>query len=101
MAYTVTPELWQLLRNHIEGKNPDDFVFEINGSPIPTDRLYKVWAAACRQAKVKHISLQQASRHSTASEINTKHKKKACQEIQERLGHENITTGPKHYIVER
>jgi len=99
--YPVGPELWQLLRNHIEDKEPDDFVFEINGRPIPTDRLYKVWAAACKRAKVKHISLQQASRHSTATRIYAEHKEKAAQEIKERLGHRNTTTGMKHYVVEK
>jgi len=101
VAYTVTPELWQLLMTHIDKKDPDDFVFEINGKPISTDRLYKVWAAACTRAKVKHISLQQASRHSTATEIYAEHKKRALREIGERLGHENITTGLKHYVVEK
>ena len=101
VSYKITPELWQLLMKHVENKDPDDFVFEINGKPMTTDRIYKVWAAACKNAKVKHISLQQASRHSTATEIYDKHKKKALQEIRDQLGHDNITTALKHYIVEK
>lgn len=100
VPYSVSPELWVQLLNHIENKKPDDFVFEINGKPITTDRLYKVWAAACKKAKVKHISLQQASRHSTATEIYAEHKKRALKEIEERLGHGNTTTAIKHYIIE-
>ena len=101
VAYSVTPEVWEMLLGHIEGKYPDDYVFDINGKPITEDRLYKVWASACKQAKVKHISLQQASRHSKASEIMAEYKHKALQEIAKQLGHGNLTTGQKHYIVEK
>lgn len=101
VAYSVTPEVWQLLMKHIEDKGPDDYVFEINRKPITTDRLYKVWKNACCKAKIKHISLQQASRHSKATEIMAEYRKKALQEIAKQLGHDNIVTGAKHYIVEK
>jgi integrase len=98
-TYRVTPELWDLLLSHVEGKDPDDFIFEINGNFIRPNRLYKVWMKACQDAGVKHISLQQASRHSTATEIKKKHDKAAAREIMEQLGHENTSTG-KHYIAD-
>ena len=82
-------------------RNPDDYVFSINvKDPIKTTRLYKVWKKACADAGVKHISLQQSSRHSTATEIKIKHDKAAAQAIMEQLGHENTNTG-RTYIADR
>lgn len=100
VSYRVTPELWQMLMEHIEGKNPDDHVFTIDGELIANGRLSKEWAKACKAAKVKHISLQQASRHSTATTIMNEHIQKGLQEVQKQLGHDNMQTGKKHYIVE-
>ena len=100
VPYHVTPELWEMLMEHIKDKEPDDYVFTIDGRPIPTARLYKVWKKACSDAKVKTISLQQASRHSKASEIMADHKKRAMEEIQKQLGHNNAKTGIKHYVIE-
>jgi integrase len=100
-TYRISPELWEILMAHVAGKNPDDYVFSINGKdPIKTARLYKVWKKACADAGVKHISLQQASRHSTATEIKIKHDKAATQEIMEQLGHANTNTG-RTYIADR
>lgn len=45
------------------------------------------------------IPLQQASRHSMASQIMADHKKKAIEEIQQKLGHSNRQT-QKDYILE-
>jgi integrase len=97
--YQVSPELWKMLMIHVEGKNPDDYVFSNKGRVILPARLYKVWKKACKDAQVKHISLQQASRHSTATEIKEKHEKAAQQEIMEQLGHDNVRT-QKQYIVD-
>ncbi len=53
---------------------PDDFVFSMpDGTNVKKVRLYKVWVKAYRDAGVKRISLQQAFRHSTASEIEIKY----------------------------
>lgn len=78
----------------------DAYVFEIDGAPIKTDRLYKVWSKACYSAKTKHISLQQASRHSKASEIKEDFNRRALEEIRKQLGHTSLITGQKHYVVE-
>lgn len=99
VPYRLTPELWTLLMKHIENKDMDSYVFEINSKPIATDRLYKVWKKACYDAKTKHISLQQASRHSTASTIKEQYDKQATEEIARQLGHNNLTT-QRHYIVD-
>ncbi len=48
---------------------------------------------------VKYISLQQASRHSTATEIKRKHDREAQRETQEQLGHKNRHS-QKHYLIE-
>src|SRR5208283_4520092 len=100
VEYRLTLEVWNMLMEHIKRKDPDDFVFDIDGRNIPPGRWYKVWKKACADAKVKHITLQQASRHSTATTIWNKHKKAASQEIAEQLGHNNLTTAQKHYIIE-
>lgn len=97
--YRVTPELWDMLQTHSEGLRDDDFLFAIDGHPISTGRLYKVWKKACVDAGVKHISLQQASRHSTATRIFEQKQKEALRDIQEQLGHDNLTTGKKHYVL--
>jgi len=60
----------------------------------------RAWEKACKDAKVKYIPLQQASRHSMASQIMADAKKKAIEEIQERLGHFNKTTAKKHYVMD-
>jgi hypothetical protein len=59
----------------------------------------RAWKKACKAAEVKYIPLQQASRHSMASQIMAEHKKKAIEEIQNKLGHFNKQT-QKAYIVE-
>ena len=101
VEYPLSPELWIMLTEHLEGKGPDEFVFSIDGkSPIPPARWYKVWRKACSDAKVKYICLKHASRHSTASRIMKKHKKDALREIAVQLGHNNLTTGEKHYVIE-
>jgi len=64
-----------------------DFPF----APIP-----KSYVPPCG---VKYIPLQQASRHSMASQIMAEHKRKAIEEIQNKLGHFNKQT-QKTYIVE-
>ena len=106
-TYRVAPELWDLLMAHTAGKGPDDFVFPDDFAlpdgkkhAMKTGRLYKVWKKACSDAGVKHISLQQASRHSFATEIKNKHDKAAAAEIMDQLGHENTTTG-KTYMADR
>lgn len=99
VPYRLTPELWTLLMEHIESKDMDAYMFEINGEPLKTDRLYKVWTKACNDAKVKHINLQQASRHSMASSIKEQFDRQALEEIRKQLEHRNLTTGKKHYIV--
>ena len=100
VPYRLTPELWELVLKHTENMEHDDFVFTVDGRNLTTGRLYKVWAKACKRAGQKHISLQQASRHSKASEIWEKHQNMAKEEIQNQLGHDNKQTGKKHYVVE-
>lgn len=100
VPYRMTPELWELVLEHIVNLDEDDFLFTVEGRNVTRGRLYKVWTKACKKAKVKHISLQQASRHSTASRIWEKHQEMAKIEIKEQLGHENTRTGKKHYVIE-
>jgi integrase len=98
-TYRISPELWKLLTDHIQGKEEDDYVFTVNGSMMSPRRLYRVFKQAIKDAGVKHISLQQASRHSTATTIKKEYEKKAQIAIAEQLGHTNLTT-QKHYIME-
>lgn len=98
------------LREHIKGKTPDNFIFEIDGKPFGEGRLRKVWNKAikdCNIARVKeglqpvkHIEFNQACRHSWASREMKQAKESAIERIQERLGHTNKQT-QKHYIIER
>ncbi len=89
-SYHVSPEIWEMLMSHIANKKSDDYVFSIKGEFISPRRLYKVWEKACEDAGVKHISLQQASRHSTATEIKRKFDTEAQKAIAEKLGHNNL-----------
>lgn len=100
VLYQLSLDLWEDLREHTKGKNPDDFIFTINGKPYGPNCLYRAWKKACIAAGVKYIPLQQASRHSTASRIMADAKKKALEEIQRQLGHNNKQTAKKHYIIE-
>jgi integrase len=89
-----------MLEDHTRDLRLEEYVFQHGGRPITTGRLYKVWKKACQDAQVNHISLQQASRHSRASEIMREYKQRALEEISRQLGHDNLTTGQKHYVVE-
>lgn len=97
--HRVSPEIWQLLMEHCKNLSDDDLLFTHKGAPLGNGRLYKVWVKACRDAGVKHICLQQASRHSTATETMKEFKKKAMEEIAKKLSHFNKQT-QKNYIVE-
>lgn len=100
VSYSIPLDLWNALQTYTKDKSPDHFIFtHANGTPLGKGRLYKEWRAACLKAEVKYISLQQASRHSMASQIMAEAKKKAIDEIQARLGHHNKYT-QKHYIIE-
>lgn len=100
VTYPIHLDLWNDLQAHVEGKAPDDFIFTSDGKrPLGKGRLYKIWKKACEDAGVKYIPLQQASRHSMASQIMADAKKKAIEEIQRKLGHFNKTT-QKHYVIE-
>ena len=100
VSYRVPVDLWEDLQDSIKDKQPSDFIFSFDGiNPLDKKCLYKVWKKACDDAGVKYITLQQASRHSTATEIMNEHKKRAIEEIQARLGHHNKQT-QKAYIVE-
>ncbi|MBI5639487.1 MAG: tyrosine-type recombinase/integrase [Nitrospirae bacterium] len=100
VPYRISPELWELALEHMKNLDDDDFVFTVEGENLTTGRLAKVWAKACKKAGQKHISLQQATRHSMASEIWERHQNEAKDEIQKQLGHENRQTGKKHYVIE-
>jgi integrase len=96
----VTTDLWNRLQEHVQGKKSSDLIFTIDGdNPLGEGRLYKVLQKACADAGVEPISLQMASRHSTATRIKRKHDEEAYAEIEETLGHENRNTGKEHYIV--
>lgn len=96
----VTTDLWNRLQEHVQGKKSNDLIFTIDGEkPLGEGRLYKVLQKACADAGVEPISLQMASRHSTATRIKRKHDEEAYAEIEEVLGHENKNTGKEHYIV--
>ena len=100
VSYSIPLDLWNDLQEYTKGKSPDDFIFtHEDGTPLGRGRLYKEWRAACSKAEVKYIPLQQASRHSMASQIMAEAKKKAIDKIQAKLGHFNKTT-QKHYVIE-
>jgi integrase len=105
-ATPVSDAAWKCLQGaydlqvHVAGKNPEDFIFSHeDGSPFGQNCMFRAWRKACKEAKVKYIPLQQASRHSMASQIMADHKKKAIEEIQNRLGHFNKQT-QKAYVLE-
>lgn len=99
VVHRLSNELVISLEKHCEGLHDDDFIFSISGIPFKTSRLYKVWRKAIKDANVKHISLQQASRHSNATRIMREFEDKALAEIQKQLGHHNKTTGLRHYVI--
>ncbi len=100
MTYPIPLDLWHDLQKHVEGKRSDDFIFtHEDGSPIGLNCVPRAWKKACKAAEVKYIPLQQASRHSMASQIMAEHKKKAIEEIQNKRGHFNKQT-QKAYVVE-
>jgi integrase len=100
VTYPIPLDLWRDLQKHVEGKKSDDFIFSHeDGSPFGQNCMSRAWKKACKDAKVKYIPLQQASRHSMASQIMAEHKKKAIEEIQAKLGHSNRQT-QKAYVVD-
>ena len=100
VTYRVTPELWQMIETHLKTLPDGAYAFAIDSKPIKPCRLYRVWLKACNDASVKAISLQHASRHSRASEIMQEHKLRALEEIRKQLGHGNLTTGERYYVIE-
>jgi integrase len=81
IPYRVSRAIWDLLQQHIQGKDTDAPVFEIEGRALSPRRLHKVWEKACEDAGVKYISLLQASLHSVYSKINKEHDKKEEEEV--------------------
>src|SRR5208283_2632491 len=104
VVYRLMPELWAMLMEHCEGKKDEDFIFtydsghKLAGEKIPASRWYKVWTKACKDAGQRHITLQQASRHSKATRMMAAAQEKALQEIGRQLG-DNPATVEKHYII--
>jgi integrase len=100
-VYYPLPEyLLQDLKQHIEGKHVDDFIFTINGRPIGEGRLRKVWNKAIEKAQVKHIKFNEACRHSWASREYKEAKEAAIKRISDQLG-DLRETAKKHYVIER
>ncbi len=97
--YRVSFSLWRKLREHTRDKNGNEYLFTENGAPYHKDRLRAVWTSALEKAGIEHIDLQQASRHSRVSRIRQKKEREALQEAAEQLGHTNLSTGKKHYIL--
>ena len=65
--------------DHIRSGN--EFLFMKHGRPYAKDTLYGVWRAACEKAEVDYITIYQASRHSTASQIRQEKQLEAEQEV--------------------
>lgn len=100
VTYPIPLDLWHDLQKHVAEKKSDGFIFaHEDGSPFGPNCMPRAWKKACKDAKVKYIPLQQASRHSMASQIMAEHKKKAIDEIQKKLGHSNKQT-QKAYVIE-
>jgi integrase len=100
VTYPIPLDLWNDLQDHVRGKQADAFIFSHeDGSPFGQNCMPRAWKKACQDAKVKYIPLQQASRHSMASQIMAEHKRKAIEEIQAKLGHFSRET-QKHYVIE-
>ncbi len=97
--YPLPNYLFDDLRAHVKDKTADDFIFTINGKPYGYGRLRKVWIKACSDAKVKHIELYQACRHSWASLEMKRAKEEALERISKQLGHSREMSR-KHYIIE-
>lgn len=99
VTYRVSFSLWRKLMEHIAEKPSDTFIFTLNGKPYYKDRLYDVWKRACQKADIDYITLYQASRHSSVSQIKKQKDQEAIEEIAKKLGHSNLSTAKKHYIL--
>ncbi|MDA8240908.1 MAG: hypothetical protein M0Z67_11145 [Nitrospiraceae bacterium] len=100
VTYPIPLDLWNDLQKHVEEKRPDDFIFvHEEGAPFGLNCMPRAWKKACKDAKVKYIPLQQASRHSMASQIMADAKRRAIEEIQNKLGHFNKQT-QKAYVID-
>ena len=95
VPYPLTIELWNQLVEYCRPLRADDIVF-----PFRVRHLSRIWEQACITARVKYIPLSQAARHSTATEIFRKHRTTALKEIRDTLGHTNLSTGIKNYVIQ-
>lgn len=98
-TFKVSFSLWRKLVEHAQGKSRDKLLFTEKGKFYHKDRLSTIWILALNKAGIEHIDLQQASRHSRVSRIRQKKEREALQEAAEQLGHTNLSTGKKHYIL--
>lgn len=98
-TYRVAFSIWRQLIEHTKGRPGNDVLFTENGQPYHKGRLYSIWIATLKKARIEHIDLQQASRHSRVSRIRKEKELEAIQEAAQLLGHTNLLTGKKHYIL--
>ena len=98
-TFKVSFSLWSKLVEHDQGKSRGELLFTEKGKFYHKGRLSTIWISALKKAGVEHIDLQQASRHSRVSRIRQKKEREALQEAAEQLGHTNLSTGKKHYIL--
>lgn len=81
----ISLDLWKKLREHSEGRSPEDWLFLYRNEPYRSRRLRNLWNRAAKEAGIK-LSLYFGTRHSRASQIRLKEERKTALEISEKLG---------------
>lgn len=97
----VSQPVWQKLIEHVKDLREDEFIFTREGKPYVKDRLYRVWRSACKKAKVPHVPISNATRHSRASQIMEKHLIAGREEARQQLGHSTSLTTERNYILNK
>lgn len=96
----VSYGLYTRLVEHCKDKQPDDFMFTIDGRYMGPNRLYRVVKKACVDLKIEHVPVSQASRHSKVSQIRQQKEIEALHEAARQVGHSNIQTTERHYSID-
>ncbi len=99
ITHRVSLSLWTKLIAYSKDIDLDDFIFTYNDKPYHYNKLYNMWKTACKKAEIEYITLYQATRHSTVSQIRQEKELEALNEAAKKLGHTDIRTTKKHYSI--
>gem|GEM_PF-3197893 len=93
----LSPSVWEKLMEHSKNMLPEAWLFtNSKGKPYRQDYLSGIWRKAAKKVGID-ITLSNGTRHSKASQM----KKEMEAEIAKTIGHTNMQTTQKHYMLGR